>query len=78
MARRVDGNMPERSGRYQSGRCRPYGVDKRVAARANSGGKQAGLGHRNRVVPLRTTSVLCTCIRGLDDVCDSRSCYMAL
>lgn len=63
MARQVDRNMPGRSGRYQSGGCRPYGVDKRVAARANSGGKQTGLGHRNRVVPLSTGSVLYTCIR---------------
>lgn len=46
----------------------PYGPHKRVAARANSDGRQTGLGHRNRVVPLRTTSVLCRCVRGLDDV----------
>jgi hypothetical protein len=44
-----------------SGGCKPYGPDKRVAARANSAGKQTGLGHRNRVVPLRTTCFLCVC-----------------
>lgn len=77
MGRRVGGNMPGRSGRLQSGRCWPCGADKRVVARANSGGKRTGLGHRNRVVPLHIASVLCTCVSGLDDVCDTlRSCYM--
>ena len=71
MARRVGGNMPGRSGRHQSGRCRPCGADRRVERHVPI------LVARNRVVPLRIASVLCTCVSGLDDVCDTRrSCYM--
>lgn len=50
-----------------------------AVARPLSSGTNTGLGHLNWDVPLLIASVLCTCVRGLDGVCDNRrSCCTAL